>query len=407
MPMMPTYDFETEADAIKRKQAIADAMQQSALAPLQLPTQPGVKLSGVNVLAKLLEGYVAGKKSDEAKADRAALSQRYGDELKSGMEQYYKTMQGYEAPSMALAPHEDGTPQMVKVPGDPRKAVMEALASNHPVLRELAMSQLKEMDKPTELKEVGGVVYDPKTREMVRLGGAAPERKTVNGDLYEMNPSTGQWKKLDNGTKISLSNIGNPVVKGQNAGIEAWSKEAAATVSELATSARQSVKLKSQLNQLEALTQGGTAAGPMADAIVFLDGLAKQAGIPVNPTKLNNSQTFNSVATQAWAALMQQNGGARGLVKEESEKLAQSLPALTQRPEGRAQIIAVLRQAADQNIADAATASKQYARALQTGNLEEFTYGLSATQLPQSSATPPAVGGVAPGSPKRVRLEDM
>ena len=61
MPMMPTYDFETEADAIKRKQAIADALQQSALQPLQMPTQPGVRLFGVNVLAKLLEGYVAGK----------------------------------------------------------------------------------------------------------------------------------------------------------------------------------------------------------------------------------------------------------------------------------------------------------------------------------------------------------
>ena len=121
MPMMPTYDFETEADAIKRKQAIADALQQSALAPMQMPTQPGVKLSGVNVLAKLLEGYVAGKKSDEAKADRTALSQRYGDELKSGMEQYYKTMQGYETPSMALTPNEDGSPQMVKSPAIERK----------------------------------------------------------------------------------------------------------------------------------------------------------------------------------------------------------------------------------------------------------------------------------------------
>ena len=103
MPMMPTYDFETEADAIKRKQAIADAMQASALRPMEMPTQPGVKVSGLNVLAKLLEGYVAGKKSDEAKSERSALSQRYGDELRSGMEQYYKTMQGYEAPSMAMA----------------------------------------------------------------------------------------------------------------------------------------------------------------------------------------------------------------------------------------------------------------------------------------------------------------
>ena len=62
--MMPTYDFETEADAIKRKQAIADAMQASALRPLDLPQQPGVKVSPMAVLGKMLEGYMVNKHQD-------------------------------------------------------------------------------------------------------------------------------------------------------------------------------------------------------------------------------------------------------------------------------------------------------------------------------------------------------
>ena len=63
------------------------------------------------------------------------------------MEQYYKTMQGYEVPSPSTAPGADGTLQMVKVPGDRKKAIFDALASNHPALRDLAMQQLKEEGK--------------------------------------------------------------------------------------------------------------------------------------------------------------------------------------------------------------------------------------------------------------------
>lgn len=426
MPMMPTYDFETEADAIKRKQAIADALQQSALQPLQLPTQPGVKLSGVNVLAKLLEGYVAGKKSDEAKADRTALSQRYGDELKSGMAQYYKTMQGYEAPSMALTPNEDGTPQMVKVPGDRKKAIFDALASNHPVLRDLAMQQLKEEGKnqltPKDLLAIstpesvlantnnpaawkpkrdlkafapGEVLLDSSGNYATpgNPSGKAPyDLQNIGGDLYQRS-ATG-LKMLRNAPKVNVN--ASPVIMGQKAGMEAWSKAAAGTVTDLAESARNSTKLLSQLNQMEALTRGGTAAGPLADASVFIAGLAKQAGLKVDPAKLANSQTFNSVATQAWAALMQQNGGARGLVKEESERLAQSLPSLAHDPAGRAQIIAVLRQAATQNISDAKQASAEYAQALRADDPSRFTFGLSATQLPQSPSMPAAPGSVTP-----------
>lgn len=425
MPMMPTYDFETEADAIKRKQAIADALQQSALAPMQMPTQPGVKLSGVNVLAKLLEGYVAGKKSDEAKTERAALSQRYGDELKSGMEQYYKTMQGYDAPSMALAPNEDGSPQMTRVAGDRKKAIFDALASNHPVLRDLAMKQLTEEGKnqltPKDLLTIatpesvlantsnpaawkpkrdlkayapGEVLLDSSGNYATpgNPSGQAPfNLQNVGGDLYQTSP-TG-YKKLDNAPKINVN--ASPIIQGQKAGMEAWSKKAADTVTDMADSARQSVKLLSQLNQMEALTKGGTAAGPLADAAVFLSGLATQAGMKVDPAKLANSQAFNSVATQAWAALMQQNGGARGLVKEESEKLAQSLPALSQTPQGRAQIIATLRQAATQNIQDARQASTEYSKALQADNPSLFTFGLSTTQLPQSQPTQAAPGSVS------------
>jgi hypothetical protein len=225
---------------------------------------------------------------------------------------------------------------------------------------------------------------------------------TIGGDLYEVNQSTMQLKKLDNAPKVNVNVPVGVTVAGQKAGYEEWSKKAAQTVTELSESARQSTKLITQLQQLESLTQGGTNMGPAADAATFIQGLANTAGIKVDPAKLNNSQAFNSVATQAWAALMQQNGGARGLVKEESEKLAQSLPSLVQTPQGRAQITRVLRQAAEQNIKDAQRANAEYGKALQSQNPGDFTFGLSATQLPQSGPMPPAPGSVTPGNQKPI-----
>ncbi len=372
MPMMPTYDFETEADAIKRKQAIADALQQSALAPLQMPTQPGVKLSGVNVLAKLLEGYVARKKSDEAKADRMALSQRYGDELKSGLEQYYKTMQGYEAPSLALAPNADGSPQMVKVPGDRKKAIFDALASNHPVLRDLALSQLKEEGKnqltPKDLLSIatpesvlanitnpaawkpkrelkafapGEVLLDSSGNYAIpgNPSGQQPfGLKTIGGDLYQTSP-TG-YKKLDNAPKVT---VGGPIInlqKGQSKLFEGRAEAANKDLAEAEQVARAGQTVLSAVNRMRQVNN--TYQGPTAGIAMRIGQLAKAMGIPVDEKRLANSETFESESAQIWLQAMNLAGGARGLVKEESERIAQAVPSLIHTQQGREQLFAML-----------------------------------------------------------------
>jgi hypothetical protein len=428
---IPTYDFEAEADSVRRKQAIAEALQAQALRPMELPQQAGVKLGPLNVLAKLMEGYSGMKQAEAVKTERGELAKRYGDELRSGMEQFYKTSEGYSAPSMALAPGADGAPQEVAVPGNRKKAVFDALASNHPVLRDFAMQELKAMQaaaakkpdisakdllpyvdpsaipdllssgsfKPKrDIKTLGEQFWDVTNGQPKPVGGVSYEPVQLPGGLGQKNKLTGQLDMVDKAPKTNISVSANPVIHGVKAGMEAWSKKAADTVTDMADSARQSVKMLSQLNQMEALTKGGTVAGPLADAAMFVSGLAAQAGMKVDSATLANSAAFNSVATQAWAALMQQNGGARGLVKEESEKLAQSLPALTQTPQGRAQIVATLRQAAQQNIADAKQASAEYSKALQADRPELFTFGLSATQLPQSAPTGAAPGSVSQGT---------
>ena len=372
MPMMPTYDFETEADAIKRKQAIADAMQASALRPMEMPTQPGVKVSPIAVLGKMLEGYVAGKKSDEVKSERTALSQRYGDELRSGMEQYYKTMQGYETPSMALAPNADGSPQMVKVPGDRKKAIFDALASNHPVLRDLAMSQLKEEGKdqltPKDLLSIAtpesvlanpanpaawkpkrdlkafapGEVLLDSSGNYATPGNPSGQRpfdlKTIGGDLYQTS-ATG-YKKLDNAPKVS---VGGPIVnlpKGQSKLFEGRAEAANKDLAEAEQVARAGQATLSAINRMRQVNN--TYQGPTAGIAMRMGQLAKAMGVPVDEKRLANSETFESESAQIWLQAMNLAGGARGLVKEESERIAQAVPNLIHTQQGREQLFAML-----------------------------------------------------------------
>lgn len=434
MAMQPTYDYETEQAELLRRQRIADAMQGSALAPMELPQQPGVKASPLGIISKIVQAMVAKQQNEGLKTDREQLGTRYAADLRTGMG---KLMDGLAtqpgAPTEVSDESGGHTGPGLDAAGVQKAkmdAVMNAIAANHPVLRELGMNQLKTMttakpgltakdvfDKgdaatqkrlaaaagidfqapPAKPIEVGGMLIDPDTKTIIKVNGAPPERVKIDGDLYEVNASTNQLKKLDNAPKVTVNNKTSVLQQGQKAGFEAWSKSAAETVGDLTKGARAATNVLSRMNQLEALTNAGTVAGPAAAPMVFMEGLANQLGVKVDKARLSNSQTFESEATRAWAEMMQAMGGARGLVKEESEKIASSLPALTQTPEGRKQIIALIRQQSQQTIADAAKASKEYGSALNSQNPEAFTFGLSATQNPQSAPQGIAPGATAPG----------
>lgn len=200
---IPTYDYEVEKDALLRKQKIADAMLSQSLSPMEIQ-QVGPVAAQVNPwqgVAKVLQGYMAGREADGIKVEKDALSERYKSDLSSGMNDFMRVYQGYEAPE---SPSEGAA--MVQVPGDKKRAILEAIASNHPVLQALGMKQLESLNKGEDLGEVGGIVYDKGNRQIVTLGGAQPQLEMQDGDLYEVNPSTKQRKKLDTASRVTVNN---------------------------------------------------------------------------------------------------------------------------------------------------------------------------------------------------------
>jgi len=67
-----------EQQALDRRRRMAEALQQQAMSPIEMPTMPGVAISPYAGLAKLLQGYIAGKnlsKADEAQKTYETSSQ--------------------------------------------------------------------------------------------------------------------------------------------------------------------------------------------------------------------------------------------------------------------------------------------------------------------------------------------
>lgn len=397
---METFDPILQQEELLRKKAIVDAIQQQELA--KRGRRSGLLGAALDYFGQDAD---AAKKAEYEKASKdysAAYSQNLGEQANTYI----------DAAS--------GTPDK---PANPREAIARAMTSRFPEMQSLGKSMISNLGKPQEIKQhvIDGKLVESIPGQTPRVAGdyATPKPKDNYGPIEvvgkdaqgrpiqgQRNLQTGKIEPIGNsGQTINVSNTNN----AQKAGLGEWAKLAGDTVKELSTAARGSVKVLNQLNQVEKLSDTGTFGGPTAATAVWLGQLAKAGGVPMSGDtlkKLQNSETFDNTAAELWLQTMNANGGSRGLVKEESERIAANLPALVQTPQGRKQIIAVMRQAAEQNIADAQAASSQYSEALQTDNPSKFTFGLSNTMLPNASPLDAAPGSVAGQPPGVMSLDE-
>ena len=383
--------------------------------------------SGQGNILDALSGWKNRRAAERQNVELAQLEQanrsRYGQQLATEADNYLDASQGRPG----SAPPGDGVgPTDPGQVANPRAAVIQAMTSRLPEMQALgksAFGQLGAQEKPNYMNIDGTLVEVPKTSGgQGRNAGnfAKPEKPgdkfgpmvTIKGP--DGKPVMGQWNEKDGqfhpkgagGQTINVSATN----AAQKAGLGEWSTIAAKTVGELSANARSAVNLLGQLTQAEKLSQAGTFGGPTAQTAVWLGQLARGAGIPMSKetsSKLQNSETFGNTAAELWLQTMNSNGGSRGLVKEESERIAANLPSLIQTPEGRAQMVAVMRQKAQQNIEDAQQANMQYGDALRTQDPAKFTFGLMNTTIPNTMPNGAAPGSVA-GQPagEVMTLED-
>ena len=73
MPDINLSPLTAEQATLNRRRRMAEAMQQQAIAPIEMPNVAGVKISPYQGLAKLLQGYLAGKSLEKADTQQKEL----------------------------------------------------------------------------------------------------------------------------------------------------------------------------------------------------------------------------------------------------------------------------------------------------------------------------------------------
>jgi hypothetical protein len=439
------YDLAASQEDIDYKRQLAQALMQASMSP-----QQGQMVSGHYIapglggaLLQLTQGMRGRQLRQEARQGAADLGQTYQGRLSSGIEKYL----GNNTPGQTLTDDQAGQlldndmdPGKLAEPSrNPRAAAAQAIGSGIPELQKLGFEDIQAMAqamrKSNEPEEFGTdprlmtgpdgqlqnvlvgkrgtikpvVGYTPATKMEATAGGqlydpyggkAGPylgekytEPRPVNGEMVSFGEKSN--KPVQAATRPPQTRV-EVVNAAQKAGLSEWSNLAAKTVSGMADEARGSVKLLGQLNQMERSGQLGVFSGSTANAAMFFSNLAQSLGVPVEGQRLANSETFVPTAITAWQDMVRQAGGNRGITAPESEKIMQSVPQLSQSPQGRQQLIAYLRQLAHQNIADAHLAQQEYSEALTAQDPKKFTFGLGAAQIPRADALP-----AVPGAGKR------
>lgn len=444
MATQPTYDYEVERSDLDRRQKLLEAMAQGAMGPMQTFQSGGQtgKVSPFQVLAQLLQGYVAGKGQSDLKEQRAQLGQRYSEDLAKGMDQFYKTSEGTQVPSLAKAPAADGTPQMVQQPGDKRKAILDLMASNHPVLRDMGMkliSQKPEADPYAILPKDALAHFDPTSvaknprdpatwapKEDIRtlgerfwkvgksgvenIGGVEysdPLRMAGVG-LVQGSNATGKLDVIDKAPKTDIRVNSSPVVGGQKAGMEAYFKSAANKVEalgNLATTAQDNLNSLAELKNLDAK---GIYSNVTSGPATFLSNLAQAAGMQVDANKLANTENYNAITTDLWQGLVAKYGGNRGVTKDEALEIKKLLPLATNSPQARQQLFTVLENVGGRQIAQYQSANDAFARASLAEDPTIFSKEFGNVFTPQPSRTQPALppAGAAAGTGQPISLDE-
>lgn len=370
----PTFDYESEAARIARRQKLVEAMLMQSRQPLTQP-QSGRMLSAVSPmegLSRVVDALGARRGERQNVRDEEALGRRYAEDLRSGMEQFYKTSEGFVTPG----------PVREQIPGNRRKAVLDAMASTHPGMRQFAMQQmehelqgqltpkdlagmavpedvlrqpgnpagwrgkvdLKELTPGFPTVDASGQFRDP--APLMRGGMAKPPYEIIqrNGDTL-MRTASGE-RMLDQSPRVNttINNTPERLLNSAIAPVVAKSFETALADYQAAD------ETLVTLENFERLNESGTFGGPQANVSMWLGQFADSVGAPLSPElrkTLEASEAFESTLAEQVAGVLTAGAGVgRSMTNEDREWFMKQFPQLAATPEGRREAIARMRASA-------------------------------------------------------------
>jgi hypothetical protein len=102
--------YTAESEAIARKMRLADVLKQQSMLPIEMPTQPGVHVSPLAGLAKMLQAYKGAKKSEQATQEAKDLADRFRAQGQGDVTQFIEALQGRAAKPSEIVSEQTFTP---------------------------------------------------------------------------------------------------------------------------------------------------------------------------------------------------------------------------------------------------------------------------------------------------------
>jgi hypothetical protein len=164
MPDINLSPLTAEQAALDRRRKMAEAMQQQAILPIDMPNVPGAKVSPYQGLAKLLQGYIAGKSLERADTEQKQQQSDYLSDLGFLMRNAGKT-----TPATAAIPEQVET---IRTPNLANQNLQEV------ALRQTTMrdpnAAINPFEKQIDRSQLGNIAALPAENIEERITPAVP-----------------------------------------------------------------------------------------------------------------------------------------------------------------------------------------------------------------------------------------
>lgn len=417
----------TQQGELARRRKLLEAMQGQNMGT---QIQGGGRGNAIGqALAKVATAYMLGQQGNRLAQEETANRAQYQQGLQGELDSYMATRDG-QAPQEMPGPMPDGVSPLMSpgTRGNPREAVIRAMASQYPELQAIGKADFSGLRKEqmstkdwlgfadkydpesviaaqqagdprllkpkNEFKEANGQIFNvtgPKPQTVVDARGRFGPTVNVNGEAVQFEEDTGKAHQVATRPAQSRTDV-KIIPPAQKAGLEELAKQYAKNVSDMGEQARQAQRLSGALAQMGKLSDSGTFEGPLADPAIWVNRLAASAGIPIDKDKLSNSETYGSVASEAVQRLVGQFGGNRGVTKEEAAVIAQIIPQLQASPQARAQMTQILQGMAERQMQAYKAAHQNYVKFVQTQDADQIDPTLYGSQMPVESPVPAQPG---------------
>ena len=176
MPDINLSPLTAEQSALDRRRRMAEAMQQQAILPIDMPNVAGAKVSPYQGLAKLLQGYIAGKNLEKADIDQQKQQSDYLSDVGYIMQNIGKSTGG--------TPEIPEKTETIRTPIAANQNLQE-LALRQTLLRDpnAAISPFEKKIDRSQLGEIAKLPMETFEEKVTPRVPAVPPRPILSTDL--------------------------------------------------------------------------------------------------------------------------------------------------------------------------------------------------------------------------------